>query len=83
MKSRSLRSMIGLATAGLLVAAMPLAAQARGGASAGSPGQQFRANGPSGTSHGASGYAPGQKYRTNGAVTGTNGASGYAPGHTK
>ena len=69
--------------AALLLAAAPFAAQARGGASSVSPGQQYRSNGPVAGTHGASGYAPGQQFRTNGAVTGTHGASGYAPGHTK
>jgi hypothetical protein len=52
-----------------------------GGASAFSPGQQFRLNGPVSGYPGASGYAPGHLKRVNGAVPGYPGASGYAPGH--
>lgn len=69
--------------AAMLIAAAPFAAQARGGASSVSPGQQYRSNGPVTGTHGASSYAPGQQFRNNSAVTGTHGASGYAPGHTK
>lgn len=63
------------------------AADARGGPGAGfgasafSPGHQFRMNGPITGYHGASGYAPGHLHRLNGAVSGHPGASGYAPGH--
>ena len=51
------------------------------GASAFSPGQQFRQYGAVSGYPGASGYAPGHLYRRNGAVNGYHGASGYAPGH--
>jgi len=58
------------------------AALARGhGASAFSPGHQFRAHGSVAGHHGASGYAPGHLYMRHGAVRGHPGASGYAPGH--
>jgi hypothetical protein len=52
-------------------------------ASAVSPGQQFRENGPVTGTTGASGYAPGKQMQTNGPVTGSPGASGYAPGKLK
>ena len=70
--------------AGLIVMAS-LTANARGGAggfgaSAFSPGQQFRLNGPANGYPGASGYAPGRLMRLNGPVSGYPGASGYAPG---
>ena len=58
------------------------AALARGhGASAFSPGHQFRAHGSVVGHHGASGYAPGHLYLRYGSVRGHPGASGYAPGH--
>jgi len=76
------------AIAGLIVVASS-AAYARGGfggdsgfgASAYSPGQQFRLSGPVKGYPGASGYAPGRLFRLNGPVAGHPGASGYAPGH--
>ena len=73
---------------GLLVASSSsvLAKGPGGGASAVSPGQQFRTNGPvtSGPTAGpgASGYSPGQQMRANGSGSGT-GASVYAPGFLK
>ena len=76
------------AIAGLIVVASATA-DARGGpggggvfgASAFSPGQQFRLSGPISCYPGASGYAPGHLKRLNGPVSGHPGASGYAPGH--
>lgn len=70
-------------TAAVLLAATPIAAQAKGGASAASPGAQYWANGAVSGTNGASGYAPGTLYRNGGATGGYNGAAGYAPGHTK
>jgi hypothetical protein len=71
-----------------LIALASSAANARGGSSFGggfgasafSPGQQFRQYGAVSGYPGASGYAPGRLYRLNGAVSGYHGASGYAPG---
>jgi hypothetical protein len=76
------------AIAGLIVVASSTA-NARGGpggggdfgASAFSPGQQFRLNGPVNGYPGASGYAPGHLKRSLGPVAEHPGASGYAPGH--
>ncbi len=79
-----MKTFLAIAAAGLILAAAPQIAQARGGSAAsGSPGHQFNTNGAVAGTHGASGYAPGQQYRTNGATGGLNGAAGYAPGHTK
>jgi hypothetical protein len=73
-----------VAIAGLVVViSSPVDARGPGGshgASALSPGQQFRQNGPVTGYAGASGYAPGRLYRQSGAVIGYTGASGYAPG---
>jgi hypothetical protein len=83
-----MRKILSFATIMGLVLVASSGANARGnggsagfGASAFSPGQQFRSNGPVTGYHGASGYAPGHLYRLNGSVTGHPGASGYAPGH--
>lgn len=78
-----MRTLFVLTCAGLLIAATPLAVQAKGGASGVSPGAQFRASGAVTGTHGASGYAPGTLYRNGGATGGLHGAAGYAPGHTK
>ena len=78
-----------IAVVGLLIApsSSVLAKGPGGGASAASPGQQFRTNGPvtSGPTAGpgASGYSPGQQFRANGAGTTSPGASVYAPGFLK
>ena len=68
------------ALVGLLVAASSTA-DARGGASAFAPGQQFRAHGSVAGHPGASGYAPGRLMKARGSLQGHPGASGYAPGH--
>jgi hypothetical protein len=72
------------ALAGLIVVTTsPAGARGAGGnhgASAFSPGQQFRQSGSIAGYPGASGYAPGRLYRQSGSITGYPGASGYAPG---
>jgi hypothetical protein len=73
------------AMVGLLVASSSsvFAKGPGGGASAVSPGQQFRSGGtpPVSGLPGASGYSPGQQMRANGGpAPGSNGASVYAPG---
>jgi len=79
-----MRSVMAIAiVAAVFLAAAPLAAQAKGGASSASPGAQYRAGGAVSGTHGASGYAPGTLYRGSGATGGYHGAAGYAPGHTK
>ncbi len=75
---------LALAATVAMLAAASTAADARGrgnsGASAFSPGHQFKQSGPVPGYRGASGYAPGQLKRSNGPSPGYHGASGYAPG---
>ena len=68
------------ALVGMLLTASSIA-NARGGASAFAPGQEFRAHGSVAGHPGASGYAPGHLMRAHGSLRGHPGASGYAPGH--
>jgi hypothetical protein len=87
-KSQTMTKTLSLAAiAGLIVVASSTA-DARGGpgggggfgASAFSPGQQFRMNRSVNGYPGASGYAPGHLKRSLGPADGYPGASGYAPG---